>query len=494
MRNDWDETFEQDNTPRIDALSKLTVSALHLGDRYIGTSAKMTDRGESGENDLQRDLFWSLYRNGEELKDPVPTSRVVNHKIIEWLTQGQTWPQTKAISQYRLGVSTSSAEIMTESLLNDPEVARLIEEQKKVEEKEEQAEQEEQDGEQMEGAGNPGGAVKAKANANQTKEQANAMAQALADKMDKFTDSAKGRAMQSAVNQQGKEQAKDTAETMDGWGIEDGPGSSMDGAELAKLLQQVKQSHIEELSRLIGRAHGVASHTLSTRKHLELVVTDAGYTKNPDDIFSDELALLSSQVPNTLRALQMAKLMDEGLLGVVKSVETKDEGDLIIAVDGSGSMQGEREYMAKALTLGICEAAHENGQGWKAFTFGSGNELTDTISQDTELATRLAWSTFLFGGGTDFDMALRHAIDEVEKSEDPTAVDIVMITDGDCGVAQQTIDRLSQLKQTFGVRLIAILVDAGYGSLDKVADATIVINGTDQIERAATQLSDNLWK
>jgi hypothetical protein len=162
--------------------------------------------------------------------------------------------------------------------------------------------------------------------------------------------------------------------------------------------------------------------------------------------------------------------------------------------DGSGSMNGNREYLAKALTLGICEAAHENGQDWHAFIFGSGNELTDTISQETPLTERLRWSTFLFGGGTDFDMALRHAIDEVEKSEDPTAVDIVMITDGDSHVMQATIDRLSQLKQTFGVRLIAILVDAGYGSLDKVADATIVINGTDQIERAATQLSDNLWK
>ena len=91
-------------------------------------------------------------------------------------------------------------------------------------------------------------------------------------------------------------------------------------------------------------------------------------------------------------------------------------------------------------------------------------------------------------------MALRHAIDEVEKSEDPTAVDIVMITDGDCGVARPTIDRLSQLKQTFGVRLIAILVDAGYGSLDKVADAFITIRSYDEIEKAATELSNNLWK
>lgn len=495
-KTEWQEYLEQEpyQQPRIDALSPGTVSVLHLGDRYIGTSARMTDRQDAPENDLERDLFWSLYRNGEELKDPIPASRVVNGKLINWLTGGATWGNTKAISQGRLLVSTNSAEVMTESLLSDPEVQKMLDEQKKVEEQENQAQQVQQQAEQQEGAGNPSGAAQARQKANDAQNKANALAQALADKLDKFEDSPKGRAMQSAINSQGKQAAQDTSEEMAGWGIEDGQGSDMDAVELNKLLKQTHDSKIANLSKLIGRVHGVAQHTLSSRKHIELVTTDAGYTHNPSDIFTDELAMLAGSMPNSLRCYQMAKLQDEGLLGIIKSVETKEEGDLVIAVDGSGSMDGNREYLAKALTLGIAEAASENGQGWHAFTFGAGEELTDTITGETELETRLKWSTFLFNGGTDFDMALNHAIEEVKGMEDPTATDIVMITDGDCDVDDDTVAKLHALKDEHGTRLIGILVDTGYGTLDRVADAVITIRGTDEIESAAEKLSQSLWK
>lgn len=495
-QSDWDEYLNRDEVEGeyVPSTSPKTTEELRLADLWIGDKTQLDEKGSELVNDLERDLFWRLFRLGGMQKDPVPAERIVNAKIIDWLTQGGTWENTHALTCNRRLVSSNSASIMTESLLNDPEVRRLIEEQKEVEQQQQQAEQAMEQAAQAEGAGDGQAAANLRQQAQAHQQAADDKAQALASDLDKLTDSVKGRAMASGVNQNGNDEAKETAEEMGAWGMEDGDGSELDMTQLKSLLEQVKQHGVSDLAKMIGRARGVAQRTLSTRKHLEIVLTDAGMTQNLEDIFSDELMMLSPRVPDPARSIQLSELLDNGLLGTVKAVETKEEGDLVIAVDGSGSMSGEREYLAKALTLGICEAACENGQNWRAFTFGSHQEVTDVITPDTELSTRLKWSTFLFGGGTDFDMALQKAMEEVENMEDPSSADIVMITDGQAGINPATRVKLQALKEKFGVRLIGILVDTGYQDLGEVADATILANSDTAIEKAAEELSKNLWK
>jgi uncharacterized protein with von Willebrand factor type A (vWA) domain len=487
-----DEDFDDAN--KISAISEGPTEELRLADMWIGNNVQLDEKGSEPFNDLQRDLFWILYRYSGMKKEEIPASRIVNSKIIDWLSDGASWQHTHGMTAGRKAIAQASASIMTESLLSDPEVQRLIEDQHEIENKEQQAQQAEQQAEEQSDNGNPAGAEKSQQQADDLRQQVQAMMDELSSKMDGMTDSMKGRAVQAAVNSNGKEEAQETSDMMSQWGIDEGDGETMDAQQLEALSKMVRENGIDKLAQMIGRAKGVAQGTLSTRKTTEIVLTDAGQTQALDDIFADELMMLSPSIPTPVRALQMAELLDAGLLGIVKATETKQEGNLLIAVDGSGSMRGQREMLSKALTLGIADAADENGQGWQAFTFGSGRELTEVITGETDLMTRLKWATFLFGGGTDFDMALRYAIQLVEESEDPSATDIVMITDGEAEIENKTHQALIALKEKYGVRLIGILVDTGYQSLQGVADATILVNGTQAIEKAADELSKALWK
>lgn len=496
-RSDWREHVTNgsgEQTNRIPSISKTTSVELRLADQWIGRNTTLPMEKDPINADLERDLFWTLYRRYNPFKEETDPARVVNQKMVQWLAQGATWDTTHEMTVANRVASAISSEMMKESLLNDPEVKKMLNEQKKVEQEQQQAKQAQEKSEQQSGAGDAAGAAQSKTEADQHNQNAQAMGQALADKAEKFQGSPKAKAMQAGINKQAKDKASETNGQMAGWGMEDGEGEEMDIAQLQDTLNQVTSSGVNHLAELIGRAQGVGMRTLSTRKIAQLVVTDAGLTRNPEDIFSDELMMLSPDIPVALRSLQMGALVDDGLLGIIKAVETKQEGDMVIMVDGSGSMQGDREYTAKAITLGITSAAAENGQHYTIKTFGDGNELTDAITEETDQVMKLKWATFLFGGGTDFDMALNDAIRIVRNLEDPTAADIVMITDGMSQIEPRTANALKSLKQETGTRLIVMLVDTGYGGIDKAADATIMVNSREAIEKAATELSQSLWK
>jgi uncharacterized protein with von Willebrand factor type A (vWA) domain len=496
VSRDWSEHLkgDGDKSNRIPSLSKSTSVELRLADQWIGNNTTLPFEEDEASADLERDLFWSLYRRYNPFKEEVDPSRVVNQKIVKWLTEGATWESTHNMTIANRIASAASSEIMKISLLNDPEVKKMLEEQKEIEQQQEQAAAGEQKAEEQEQAGDGAGAAKSRAGAQDAKNKAQAMANELGQKADDFANSAKGKSTKAGVNNKGKEEAQNTSDAMAGWGVEDGQGEDMDIDQLQSVLKDVNSAGVAELAELVGRAKGVGMRTLSTRKIAQLVVTDAGMTQELDSIFSDELAMLAPSIPTSLRSLQMANLMDEGLLGIIKSTETKQEGDMVIAVDGSGSMHGAREYTAKALALGITQAARENGQNYKVFTFGSNDEQTDVITQDSDEVTRLKWATFLFGGGTDFDAAIMKAIKEVENMDDPTLADIVMITDGESDMSDYTKNKFRALNKATGCRLIALLVDTGYGNINSLANSTIMVNSREAIEKAATELSESLWK
>lgn len=496
MRQDWTshKNGTENTANRISSLSNKTTVELRLADQWIGRNTTLPLETNEVNADLERDLFWSLYRRYNPTKSEVMPERIVNKKMVEWLTSGPTWDVTHEMTIANRLASAASSEIMKESLLNDPEVKKMLEEQEKVEQKQNDAQDKEEQAKEQEQNGDAAGAAQSRAEAKQDKEEAEAMGKALSDKVDEFKQSPKAKAMQAGINHQAKDKAQDTNDQMSAWGLEDGKGDNLDIAQLQNTLKSISSNNVERLAELIGRAKGIGMRTLSSRKIAQLVITDAGLTQNFDDIFSDELMMLSDEIPTPIRSIQTAELLDNGLPGIIKAAETKMEGDMVIAVDGSGSMSGDREYLAKALALGITQAANENGQSYKIFTFGSGNEQTDIITPDTDEETKLKWATFLFGGGTDFDMAMRVAIDEVRKMEDPTAADIVMITDGESGISSYTANAMKSLKEETGCRLIVLLVDESYGDIDKLADATIRVDSSEHIEKAAEALSANLWK
>jgi uncharacterized protein with von Willebrand factor type A (vWA) domain len=247
----------------------------------------------------------------------------------------------------------------------------------------------------------------------------------------------------------------------------------------------------------MGRVYGIASRALAGHAPLQIYNKHSGLTRYVPSLFPTEKAKLHPSVHPAVRAKAVEEFVVNGLQGIKQTAEAKREGAFIFAKDGSGSMDGkddgktDRHTIASALCLGLAKAAKSNGQLWRGFMFGSGNELSKVVSNTSAFQDLLEWSTHAFRGGTDFDNALRFALDIFDglDSDDRASADILMVTDGEAGIASDTVERVKQYRDEFGMRLWVLLVGrAAYGDIIELADKVLVMNDFDAIAKTMADL------
>lgn len=115
----------------------------------------------------------------------------------------------------------------------------------------------------------------------------------------------------------------------------------------------------------------------------------------------------------------------------------KNKGAIILCVDTSGSMSGEPEMAAKALTLFMASRARRKNRACYLINFSSDIKCEDLSKQGW--GERL--NSFLrlsFGGGTDVGKALEKGVEMMSKDEFEKS-DLLVISDGDFGELSQRI-------------------------------------------------------
>ena len=115
----------------------------------------------------------------------------------------------------------------------------------------------------------------------------------------------------------------------------------------------------------------------------------------------------------------------------------KNKGAIILCVDTSGSMSGEPEMVAKALTLFVASRARRKNRACYLINFSSDIKCEDLSEQGW--GERL--NSFLrlsFGGGTDVGKALEKGVEMMSKDEFEKS-DLLVISDGDFGELSQKI-------------------------------------------------------
>ena len=122
-----------------------------------------------------------------------------------------------------------------------------------------------------------------------------------------------------------------------------------------------------------------------------------------------------------------------------KELKSKDKnkGAIILCVDTSGSMSGEPEMVAKALTLFMASRARRKNRACYLINFSSDIKCEDLSEQGW--GERL--NSFLrlsFGGGTDVGKALEKGVEMMSKDEFEKS-DLLVISDGDFGELSQRI-------------------------------------------------------
>jgi uncharacterized protein with von Willebrand factor type A (vWA) domain len=265
------------------------------------------------------------------------------------------------------------------------------------------------------------------------------------------------------------------------WGAEEGPENELPLEERLELFRRfLADERLRRVTELLGRTRYTASGTHST-------LTRAAPVQIAGLALGDDLTMLvpSEAVWLTDPDLEREfyrRFAEHELL--VRTYDMKGEpsrGPVVILVDESSSMGGEREMMAKAIGLAIIAIARFDGRSAALIEFSSnGQQRTTHFEPGTaDIPGVVALLTHFYGGGTDFDAPIAAALrlTGTGKPKDDSgderyrSADVIIISDGEADLDPETV-RLIKAHRDDGVRLYAICVGVSDATFRDVATRT----------------------
>jgi uncharacterized protein with von Willebrand factor type A (vWA) domain len=256
--------------------------------------------------------------------------------------------------------------------------------------------------------------------------------------------------------------------------LEFGQGGRLSAGERLELGRRLARNRkLGELARLVGRFKQDARAL--RRKTLDTGVAEAYDIERGADlgrlIPSELLALHHPQ----LRADFQRRLLEGAVLQYrLRDDEQKGKGPMVVCIDVSSSMQGDKELWAKAVSLTLMDIARRQRRLFRAVLFSSGPESMKVIDLNRErryqpeLPKVIELAEYFPGGGTDFQAPIDAAIELIADKKLKRG-DIVVITDGECQVAPEWLAELKRRKDDLQFSIFAVLVDVGSSDLSTLA-------------------------
>lgn len=261
------------------------------------------------------------------------------------------------------------------------------------------------------------------------------------------------------------------------------------GAQIELGKQLADNPKLKKLSRLVGSMRTLA---WALRRRL--------FERANEEVFDVELgAELSRLLPHELLALRhpalhrdFARRLIDGRLTqyAIRGTETKGRGPMVVCLDGSSSMAGDKEIWAKAITLTLLDIAQRQRRRFRAICFAGADtplhvlDLNPRQRYATDLGHVFALAEYFPGGGTDFQKPLAAAVDCLRSARFKRG-DIVFITDGECRVDPIWLSTFRAEKAVLGFTLFSVLIDVGTSSLGALKDFSDQITTVTQLTSEA---------
>jgi uncharacterized protein with von Willebrand factor type A (vWA) domain len=186
----------------------------------------------------------------------------------------------------------------------------------------------------------------------------------------------------------------------------------------------------------------------------------------------------------------------EGTLQVyeLRGVEEKGRGPMVVCLDGSSSMAGDKELWSKAVALTLLEIARRQRRLFRFLCFSSADQPLWSLDLNPgsryEIDERKVYdlAEYFPGGGTDFEVPLNAAVECLAASRYKRG-DIVLITDGECRVSSEWLARFRAHKARHGFFVFSVLIDVGTSALETVREFSDKITSVGQLtDDAAREL------
>ncbi len=280
------------------------------------------------------------------------------------------------------------------------------------------------------------------------------------------------RAVGRAVAEAGKE-VTELHEAVAALGMGPGAPGGTDPAAVAVLFKRVRgDPALRRVCELAGRFRRVAQSKQRQKP-----------THGLDDVVGVEPGgEVGRLLPVELARLAVPGLELDTLRRIVerqaacreyRAVEPAGKGPVIIVLDESGSMSGEKIHTAKALALALAWVARRQRR-WCALCAYSGDsgERLLALPPGRWDEGRLAdWLCAFIGHGSDLDVPVREMPRMYAALGAPPGVtDLIFVTDAVCRLPADVRDAFLAWKAAARARLVTLVVDNAPGDLARISD------------------------
>lgn len=277
-----------------------------------------------------------------------------------------------------------------------------------------------------------------------------------------------GRALGKATEE--VEEAREAASAL---GMGPGSPGSNDPKVIAALYRRVRNDPtLRRICELAGRYRRVAQ-SRQRRKLAHGCDDMVGVVLDGD---------LGRVLPHELARLAIPEFEDDTLRRLVerqvmcrehRSTEPVAKGPVIVSVDESGSMSGEKGHTAKALALALAWIARQQRR-WIAliaYSGDSGERLLALSPGKWNESALMDWLGAFIGHGSSLDVPVREMPRYYERLHAPKGVtDIVFITDALCRLPVDLQDGFNCWKSRVQARLITLVIQGTPGDLTTISD------------------------
>ncbi|HTQ24958.1 MAG TPA: VWA domain-containing protein [Candidatus Binataceae bacterium] len=274
--------------------------------------------------------------------------------------------------------------------------------------------------------------------------------------------------------------------------LEFGQGGRLSAGERLELGRHLARNRkLGELARLVGRFKQDARAL--RRKTMERGAAEAYDIERGAELGRMIPAeLLAMHHPALKRDFGRRLLEGELLQYRLRDEEQKGKGPMVVCIDVSSSMEGDKELWAKAVSLTLMDIARRQRRLFRVVLFSSGPgslkvlDLNRERRYQPELGKVMELAEYFPGGGTDFQQPLDAAMELVEHKRLRRA-DIVIITDGESQVAPEWLAGLRRRKEELQFSIFAVLVDVGSSELSTLAQMSDRVTSVKKLSAEGTR-------
>jgi uncharacterized protein with von Willebrand factor type A (vWA) domain len=191
---------------------------------------------------------------------------------------------------------------------------------------------------------------------------------------------------------------------------------------------------------------------------------------------------LSRLLPHELAKLVLPELEVDTLRRLVErqvlcreyhATEPVGQGPILVTVDESGSMSGEKVHTAKALALALAWIARRQRRwcGLVAYSGESGERLLGLPPRRWDEAALMDWLSAFIGRGSDLDVPVRELPRMYPELGAPAGrTDVVILTDAKVRIPPALQEQFNEWKASVKARVLSLVIGDAPGDLVGISD------------------------